>query len=924
MKTSRSKLPNAISALLLTLLLGACGGDSPESLIASGKNYLAKNDNKAAVIQLKNALQQNPNLGEARFLLGSALLESGDVAGAEVEFRKALDQKYANDMVIPALARAMLTSGQAKKLIDEFGKMKLSTGEPQAALNTSLSAANASLGKREEAKALLADALSAQPDYVPALLADARVSAATQDFVAARSKIDALLAKHPANAEALFLKGNLLSIDGDTTGALAQYSKAIEAKPNFLPAYSASIASLLKSNKPEEATKQLDALKKIAPKHPQTFFLDAQLSYQRKDYKAARESAQQLLRATPNNPNALQIAGATEYQLRSYLQAETYLAKALQIAPEISLARRLLVASHLRAGQPRKALDVLQPALPTIDKDSALLSLAGEAYLQTGEPNKAAEYFAKASKLDPDNSARKTSLALAHLAQGNADNAFLELEQISSSDKGITADLALISAYLQKNQLDKALKAIDGIEKKQPDNAATHNLRARALLAKKDIPSARKSFEKALSINPTFVPAAAALANLDLLDKKPEDARKRFESVLAADPKNMQALLALAELKAATGGTVDEVSSLITKAVNATPTEIAPRLALIQYHLKNKDNKKALTAANEASAALPDKPEILDALGRAQQFSGDFNQAQITYGKLAGLQPASPLPLMRLAEVQFANKNKDEGIKSLKKALELKPDILEAQQVLIQVAMDSKNQNNALDIARTVQKQRPKEAAGYLLEGDIYASGKSWPEAVNAYRNGLKQASTSQLAIKLHMVHLASGNIGEAEKHASIWQKEHPKDIAFLMHLGDLATAQKNYSQGANYYQSALAIQPNNALILNNLAWASGQSKSPKALEYAEKANQLAPDQPAFMDTLAMLLADKGETTKAIELLRKAMLKAPQAASIQLNLAKVLISAGKKDDARKELDALAKLGDKFPGQAEVSQLLKAL
>ena len=78
------------------------------------------------------------------------------------------------------------------------------------------------------------------------------------------------------------------------------------------------------------------------------------------------------------------------------------------------------------------------------------------------------------------------------------------------------------------------------------------------------------------------------------------------------------------------------------------------------------------------------------------------------------------------------------------------------------------------------------------------------------------------------------------------------------------------------------------------------------------------------MDTLAMLLAAKGETTKAIELLRQAVAAAPQARAVQLNLAKVLISAGKKDDARKELEALAKIGDKFSGQAEVNQLLKTL
>lgn len=924
MKMSPSLFPTVISTVLLTVWLGACGGESQESLIVSSKDYLAKNDTKAAVIQLKNALQKNPNLAEARFLLGSALLESGDIAGAEVELRKAQELKYPINATVPLLARAMLAGGKSQKLIDEFGKTKLTESEALASLNTTLSAAYASLGKGDIAKQMLVEALAANPNFIPARLADVRETAANKDLAGARSKLDALLSQNPNNPEALLIKGSLLDFDGDATGALEQYQKAISAKPNFLNAHSAAVGSLLKAGKIDEASKQLDALKKISPKNPQIYLFDAQINYQRQDYKTARESAQQLLRISPNNPASLQMAGAIEYQLRSYLQAETYLAKALQSAPGLPLARRLLVSSHLRTGQPGKALDALQPVLGRIDQDSALLALAGEAYLQQGEPNKAAEYFAKASKLEPENAAKKTSLALAHLAQGNSESAFQELEKITVSDKGITADLALITAHLRNSQLDKALKAIDDLEKKQPNNPATHNLRARALLAKKDVAGARQSFEKALSINPTFFPAAASLATLDLLDKKPDDARKRFEGVISADPKNAQALLALAELKATSGGTPDEVSSIMGKAISAAPSEPAPRLALIQYYIKLKDNKKALTTANEAASTIQDRPEILDALGRTQQLSGELNQAQITYGKLASLQPASPLPLLRIAEIQFANKNKEEGIKNLKKALEIKPDIVEAQRALIIFAMEGKNTKSALDIARTVQKQRPKEPVGYILEGDIHAFAKAWPEAINTFRSGLKQVAAPELAIKLHGFLVASGNSVEADKTAIAWLKEHPKDIAFRMYLGDRASGQKNFAQAVNHYQAALELQPNNALILNNLAWASGQLKHAKAIEYAEKANQLAPNQPAFMDTLAMLLADKGQTDKSVELLRKALATAPQAKAIQLNLAKVLIASGKKDEARKELEALTKLGDKFPNQAEVSLLLKSL
>lgn len=923
MKKRTSIISSAISTALLAAFLGGCGGDSPEQLIASSKDFLAKNDSKAAVIQLKNALQADPNLGEARFLLGKALLAGGDAAGAEVELRKALNLTFASDEVTPLLAQAMLSAGQAKKLTDEFGQTELGSNEAKAALKTALSSAWIIQGKRDIAATELAAALAAQPDYIPAQISDARIRASSGKFDEAQAIVDKILASHPKNPEALLLSGSLLAAKGNRDGALASYREAIAAKPDYLQAHSAAIASLLQQRKIDEAGKQIEELKKVAPKHPQTVYFDAQGAYQRKDFKAARELVQQLLKSSPDNPNALQLAGAVEFQLRSLIQAEAYLGKALQKAPELPLARRLLVSTYLRSGQPAKALSALQPVINKIDTDPTLLSLAGETYLQNGDPKKATEYFTKASKLDPDSTARKTSLAIAHLAQGNT-GALAELEQIAEADTGTTADLALVSAYLQTGQIDKALKAIDSLEKKQPDNPAPHNLRARTLLGKRDIAGARTSFEKALALSPTFFPAAASLATLDLADKKPEDARKRFDNVLAVDPKNIQALLALAELRANSGGSADEVSGLIGKAISANPEEIAPRLALIQYHLQAKDQKKALTAANEAVAALPDKPELLDALGRAQHAAGELNQALSTFGKLAAMQPLSPLAHMRLAEVHMANKNRDEAAKSVRKALEIKPDLLDAQRAQILMHMEAGKTREAVDMARQVQKQRPKEAAGFVLEGDIHGTGKAWPEAIAAYRNGMKLAPSPELAVKLHSALLASGNATEAERSATSWLKEHPKDIALRLHLGDVATSRKEFAVAAQHYQTALTLQPNNPMVLNNLAWVSGRLKSPKAIEYAEKANQLAPNQPAFMDTLAMLLADKGETARAVELLRKSMEIAPKAALIQLNLARVLISGGKKDEARKELEALAKLGDTFPGQAEVARMQKEL
>ena len=913
------------SALLAALLLVGCGGDNPAALVSSAKELLQKHDHKAAAIQLKNALQKDPQLGEARFLLAKALLEGGDPTGAEVELRKAQEVNYPPEQVTPLLARTLLMLGQAEKVTNELAKVQLTTAEAKADLLTSVGQAYLMQDKPKEAEAAYAASLAAQPGYAPALIGDARLKASGGDLPGALALLERGLQDSPLLYDAWQLKGDLLAAQGDAAGAMAAYRKAVEIKPDFLSAHAAIIRLLLAENKLDEAGTQLAAMKQIAANHPQTHYLTAMLAYQKKDYVAARDAILLMLRAVPENPLGLQLAGLIEYEAQAYAQAETYLLKALPRTPELGIARRVLIASYLRNAQPGKALGVLEPVLDKIDKDSNMLALAGQVFLQNGQVDKAGTYFAQAAALDPKNAGKRTSLAMVNLAKGDTEGAFRDLEQVAAGDTGHRADLALIAAHLQRREFDQALKSIAALEKKQPDNPLTHNLRGTALLGKRDVAGARKSFERAMALNAAYFPAAANLANLDLAEKKPEEARKRFEAVLAKDPKNVQALLALAELRLKAGGTTEEVAALISKGVTANPADPAPRLALIGLYLSKKEVKSALAAAQDAVAALPERPEILDAAGRAQQAAQDYNQALATYAKLAAIKPDSPLPYLRMAEVDVAAKNKPAALEHLQKALKIKADSLDAQRGIIALELDAGRSKEALAMAREVQKQRPKEAIGYIFEGDAQASQKNWADALVAYRTGLRETGgASELAVKLHTALLASGSSAEADKFGETWLKEHAKDARFRLYLAETSGARKDYAGAARQYRILLEAQPENPTVLNNLAWVSGQMKDPKAIEYAEKANKLAPNQPALMDTLAVLLVDKGDQARGLELFQKALELAPQATQIRFNYARALIKAGQKSEARKQLDELAKLGDKFPGQAAVAELMKQL
>jgi cellulose synthase operon protein C len=909
--------------LLLALALTACSGEKPETMLASARDYMAKDDLKSAVIQVKNALQENPDLAEARYILGVALLRGGDAVGAETELRRAMALKFPDEKVAPPLAQALLAQGQFKKLIDEFGGKDLPLPAAKAELLTTMASAYLAARNQDLAKTTLDAALAADPSYLPAHLLAIHQQAGGGDIDGAIASIDRLLAKAPTSHDAFKLKGDLLVAKSNLDQALEAYRKAVDIKSDFLPARTAALNLLLFQGKLDEAGKELDAAKKLAPNNPSVRYFDTQLAYQKKDFNKAKESIQQLLKMAPDSPQALVLAARIELQVGSTLQAETFLTKALAIAPESAFARQLLISSYLRSGQSQKALALLQPMLKETDTNSAVSALAGEAYLQSGDVKKAEEYFAKAAKKDPKNTRTRTALALTHLASGNTSGVG-ELQAIAESDSSTIADMALISINLRRGEFDKALIAIDGLEKKQPDKPLAANLRGRTLLAKKDIPGARKAFERAASIDPTFMPAIVSLASIDVAEKKPEQARKRFQDVLLKVPNQPQALLALAELRAREGGSKEEVIELINRAIATNPSEKIPRLLLVDLHLRSKDNKLALAAAQSAASAIPDNPEILDALGRAQLASGDTNQAISTFNRVVLLQPSSPLPQMRLAEANMVAKDRAAAKQSLRRALEVKPDHLDAQQALIRLAVEAKDYADATGIARTVQKQRPKESVGYQFEGDIAVLQKKFDVAAEAYRAALKQGAFPEVAVKNYVVLKAAGKLAEAEKFGASWLGDNPKDVALRMYLANDALGSNNLSAAEKLYQAVVQIQPNNAIAYNNLAWVTGQLKKDGAISYAEKAIALVPNQPAYMDTLATLLMDKNDLAKALEWQNKALSLQPSSGEFKLNLARIHIKSGNKEQARKELDDLAKLGDKFGGQAQVAELRKSL
>jgi putative PEP-CTERM system TPR-repeat lipoprotein len=902
---------------LCIVLLAACAADSPASLVKSARDYLAKGDSNAAVIQLRNALQKAPDNAEARYLLGTTLTERRDPGGAIKELRKALELGYPQDQALPALARALVDDGDSKDLVAEFGSTTLADPNAQAVFKTTVGNALLSLGKPKDAEGAFNAALAAKANDADALLGIATLRAGSGDIEGAKKIVDAVLVQPKPPLEASLFKARLMAAEGQSDAASALLVKLLDTNPDYVQARYPLVSLLIAKGDLEQASAQVAAIKKISKQDGRAYYYEAFIASRRGDLPAARDSILQVLKRSPEHVPSLLLAGEIEYRAKQFIQAEDYLRRALKLSPGLLYAQRMLAATYLRMGSPGRAIEVLQQPLSQGYRDPQLMAVAGEAYLAVGDFPKAAQYFTQTAALDPKNAAARTRLGQVRFAEGDADGAIRDLEAASALDPKVsTADLALIANLLRQNQFDQALAAVGRLETKEPNSALVYNVKGLVYLAKRDTANARANFDRALQIQPDFLPAVNNLAQLDRMDKKPDVARRRYEALLVKEPKNEQALLALAGFVQSLGGDPNEIESLLKKAVTANPQSINGRVALVAFYARKGDGKQALLAAQEANAALPNDPRTLELLGQTQQTTGDATQAVGTFSKLVAAQPGMVEPLLRLAGSLAASKEYDKAIEKLREALKINPEFFDAYKDIAVVYMMSGRPEQALVEIKAIQRRQPADARGYALEGDFWGGQQKWPQAESAFRTAQKSApDDGMVAVKLHATVTNGGKGTAADTAADKWLQDHPKDVVLRSYLAERALKKPDYKAAARQYQALVGLQPDNAAFLNNLAWTTGELGDPKALSYAEKASALAPNNASVLDTLGVLLVKNGDVAQGLAKLQQAVQLAPNQSDPRLHLAKALIKAGDKAAARKELDALTEASSQASGKS---------
>ncbi|MCG6940179.1 MAG: PEP-CTERM system TPR-repeat protein PrsT [Thiohalocapsa sp.] len=912
-----------IRAVLFALL---CASAAPSVWAGSetldeAQGAFDKGDYNAAEIELKNLLQSDPNLMDARVLLAQVYLRAGRGAEAEKELRRALDLGADPATLRFDLVEAQLQQQEFQAVLDTLDVAAL-PAEEQARALALRGRAYVGLRDKDAAKQAFADAVALDPTDREAGSGLVQLALLDGDMETAEAASKRLLEQYPKDPDVMLLRAEVERRAQQPEAAVALFGEVLKLEPENLRALLGRATTLVSMRHFDEARADLKRVDALQPKIVIVSYLRGVMAFYERKWDEAAEHLQRVLSAQPSHVQSQLLMGIVSYARNDLQLAEEYLSRIHDAMPDNLQAAKVLAATRLKLREPKQAVKVLEPLAG--GQDPQVMALLGSAYMLAGDQAKGQDWLNRAVEAAPDVAALRTQLALTLIAGGDMNGAIDELQ--SAVDLGqdvLQADVLLVLAKLKEKRYDEAIAASKALEARQPKSPIAFNLTGLAMLAQGKLDDARARFEKALELDSEFTTAHINLARVEVANKDLDAAEGQYRQVLKQDPKNLAALLgmaALAELRKDDAGILE----WLNKAQDANPTATQPGLLLSRYYIDRQEYLKALTTASDLAGRFPDNADALEMLGRAQTLADEPASAIRSYDQILDKNPDDARILYLKGGAQWKSKDLDGARRSFEHAIAQKPDFIEARVALASVLVAAENYDAALKVARGLQTDYPKQALGYRIEGTVQMAARNPAGAIAPLKEALDLAPAPELVRQLAEAYGRAGRNADAIALLQDWSRQQPDDLGTQAMLAMLLHGEGKADQALPIYERLYAAGQKNILILNNLAWILQERGDPRALEIAGNAYELDPNRPEVADTYGWILFNNGQRDKGLRILQNAHLAYPTQTEIAYHTALALSDLGRGNEA---LPILHRLVREHPHSAQADdaqQLLNKL
>ena len=919
-----------ICAVAATLLLAACAGGTPEERLQRAIGYQSDGRNQAAILELRSALQQDPEMAEARLLLGELFLEIGDASAAVVELERAERLGVTHRELSLTLAQARVASGEtrhARRVLATLGQIE--ANELSAPLTTVLGRAHLSLGEIERARELLTASAAREPLLAQAWLGLARLEMVEGNQVSALRHAEEAFRLDPDILEAAMTLGALRLATGDAAraGEVFEAATALAARRQATTAYArmGSARALMATNDYTQARLILAQVLRDSPTFAEANYLQAWAHMHAEEYAQAKPHLERVLQELPDHQDSRYLLALIAFREDRNDQARDALARIVARTPGDRRARLLLAEVHARQGMHDEAVRVLRAGLleDGSEPDAAFKLALGQSLMRSGKREEGVAMLAQAAEAAPEAADIRTQLALAQLASGASSAAEAELRAVAELSEGFAPpDLLLIFMLIEAGRFDEALDTAERLTRRYPDDATAFNVLGAAHLANGDADAARRATRRALELDADFAPAAVNLALLEAQAGDMATARHLLAAVLARHPGHRSATIALADLAHAQGD-LESTRRAVDDAWSADQGNVELSLRLANLLSREGEHDRAL----EVLAGLGSHADVADAVLTARVVAG--RRAERLEESIAALEtlllrhPKDEGVLLALAQTLLDHQQIEPARELLADHLR-DPGATGTPLLLLhaQLLLHHESWTAAEAVLNVLSQRDDAKAASEMLQGDL-AFRRGRAETAILHYQTVHGLQPSQAALRrLQAARRAAGRPELGRSELTAWVAEHPDDNHIRTMLAELHLGLGEFEQSIQHYEVLTQRAPDNPALLNNLAWLYGRTGHAGALDTARRAHQLAPDLAPVQDTLGWLLLQQGNVEEAHELLRQAAANSPEDPDIQYHFAVALKRSGESAEARELLRSL--MEQQFDSASEARQLYEQL
>jgi tetratricopeptide (TPR) repeat protein len=741
MKANLSILAFAAAAVLLTT--AACSKDpevAKREYVRSGDTYVAKKQYREAIVEYRNAVQQDPRFGEARSKLAEAYFQVGDIENAFREYIRAAD-------LLPNDATAQLKAGEMLLAAKRY----------------------------EDAKARADKAIVIAPERIEAQILRANALAGLNNIDDAVKEVEDAIKRAPDRSASYSSLGALQMIRGNRDEAEAAFKQAAAMNPKSAQGYLALANFYLAAGRQREAETQLKTALSVDPKDELAnralgyFYLSASRGAEAEapfktfadvargstgkltlaDYYISvnrMPDARRTLEAVPQNDGQSYLTARLRLarlevqsgdRKRAYALVDDVLAKDPQNVDALLVKAQLLVSD----GKSAEALAAVRDAVAKDPRSAQAQYSLGRLLVAERDAQNAMNAFSEAVKLNPNLGEAELELAKLHFDGGRIDLAEQFARSAATKVGNGEAHILLSHIDLLKGRVDSAERTLTALLKANPGSPVVQTEFGRLQLVRKNRSEARAAFERALSKDPNFFGALSSLTQMDLEDKHLDVARARVNAAVKRNATNGRIATLAAETYVALGDYA-QAEPALRQAIEADPSNLRTYGLLAQVLVSQKRLADGTREFENLAQRAPNAVGVQTFMGVLLQVQNRTDEARVQYQKVLEIDPRAAVAANNLA-MMYADQGEqlDAALQLAQTAKAQLPDDPRVSDTLAWVYYKKNLSESAIPLLEPLTRQEPDNPTYRYHLGLVYAqAGKD-----SLARQSLERA----LALKL-------------------------------------------------------------------------------------------------------------------------------------------------------------------------------